>query len=606
MKLRTKLNLSFLFLFGLIVLLTALGSYFLYWLSSDSKAIIEDNFRSLNYMQNLNNGLDKVMSGLSAPMNPERNRQIDAALKTCESVINRQAANITEPGEKNLSDELSAQFSGLKQSVAEIIDKPRLDPSFYIDRIVPQITSLRNISFNIYAINEETVLRKNARAGRTAEKAVLYMAVFGLSGVLISLVFIMGTPSYLSKPLSKLNEGIRLIASKNYSHQLPVKGKDELAEIAVSFNQMAGRLLEYNRTNIELLLSEKKRIDAVINQMHEAIIGLDESLTVLFANNLARELLNLKEEDIKGKLIWTLAAQNDFVQSFADDFALGGLENLEPKPTRMIHKGKEKWYSREIIPVLLEQTDNNHKINIGFVVVLTDITVFSEKDRAKTHFIATVSHELKTPISSIIMSLKLLKDERAGKLSEGQLELVGSIKEDSDRLLKITGELLKMAQVETGNIQLDVNPIEPSRVVEVSVHALQQQAAAKNILIEPDLKTTRKVLCDPDKTTWVLINFLSNAIRYSPDHSTIHIEVSEADQDYLRFSVRDAGPGIEPRIQDRIFDKYYKGPGSGHSGTGLGLAISKEFIKAMGGEIGVESIPGEGSTFYFQLPSFHH
>ncbi len=602
MKLRTKLNLSFLFLFGLIVLLTALGSYFIYWLSTDSRAIIEDNFRSLNYMQNLNNGLDKVMSGLSAPMSPERDRQIDAALKTCESVISRQAANITEPGEKNLSDELAAQFSGLKQSIAEMAGKPRLEPSFYIDRIVPQITSLKKISFNIYAINEETVLRKNARAARTSEIAVLYMAVFGLSGVLISLVFILGTPSYLFKPLSKLNEGIRLIASKNYSHQLPVKGKDELAEIAVSFNQMAGRLLEYDRTNIELLLSEKKRIDAVINQMHEAIIGLDESLTVLFANNLARELLNLKEEDIRGKLIWSLAARNDFVQSFADDFALGGLENLEPKPTRMIHKGKEKWYSREIIPVLLEQAENHKKINIGFVVVLTDITAFSEKDRAKTHFIATVSHELKTPISSIIMSVKLLIDERAGKLSEGQLELVGSIKEDSDRLLKITGELLKMAQVETGNIQLDVNPIEPSRIVDVSVRALQQQAAAKNILIESGLRTNRKALCDPDKTTWVLINFLSNAIRYSPDHSIIRIEITETDHDYLRFSVQDAGPGIEPRIQDRIFEKYYKGPDSGHSGTGLGLAISKEFIKAMGGEIGVESTPGEGSTFYFLLP----
>ncbi|MBK7335057.1 MAG: HAMP domain-containing histidine kinase [Saprospirales bacterium] len=269
---------------------------------------------------------------------------------------------------------------------------------------------------------------------------------------------------------------------------------------------------------------------------------------------------------------------------------------------RVVQKGKEKLYSREIIPVFMQQPEEDRPVAIGFVVVLTDITSFSEKDYAKTQFIATISHELKTPIASIMMSLKLLKDGRTGALGADQLELVDSIRDDSDRLLKIVGELLKMAQVETGNIQLDIQPLQPSHVVEMAVHALQQQAHAKGIRIVREMESDQQVLGDADKVTWVMINFLSNAIRYAPESSEIVLSTIGQSGNRVRFSVRDSGPGIDPGFQEKLFEKYFKVPGSNQSGTGLGLAISKEFIKAMGGSIGVESEPGKGSEFYFLLP----
>ena len=600
MKLKLKLYLSLLLLFVLIVLLSGLGSYFLQKLAVDSRAIMQDNYQTLQYMQGLSAGLDRVVSILpNLKEQEDLDQDLDVALENCRGIIANQIENITEPGEKQLTSELQSEYGLLQRQIEALRKQPVFDTGQFVNQVLPQIVRVRTLSSSIFSMNEEALLQKNKRANKTAEDLVLYMALFGFSGVFFALAFILRIPIYFFKPLSSLNEGIKQIAAKNYRHQLDIASKDELGEIAASFNQMAQKLYHYNQSNYALLLAEKKRIDAVINQMHEGIIGIDDSNTVLFANLLACELLNMEESRLKGRQIQTLGEANDFIQSIATDLASG---NLETKSMRVVQKGKEKLYSREIIPVFMQQPEEDRPVAIGFVVVLTDITSFSEKDYAKTQFIATISHELKTPIASIMMSLKLLKDGRTGALGADQLELVDSIRDDSDRLLKIVGELLKMAQVETGNIQLDIQPLQPSHVVEMAVHALQQQAHAKGIRIVREMESDQQVLGDADKVTWVMINFLSNAIRYAPESSEIVLSTIGQSGNRVRFSVRDSGPGIDPGFQEKLFEKYFKVPGSNQSGTGLGLAISKEFIKAMGGSIGVESEPGKGSEFYFLLP----
>ncbi|MBK6619900.1 MAG: HAMP domain-containing protein [Saprospirales bacterium] len=600
MKLKLKLYLSLLLLFVIIVLLSGLGSYFLQKLAVDSRAIMQDNYQTLQYMQGLSAGLDRVVSILpNLKEQEDLDQDLDVALENCRGIIANQIENITEPGEKQLTSELQSEYGLLQRQIEALRKRPVFDTGLFVNQVLPQIVRVRTLSSAIFSMNEEALLQKNSKANKTAEDLVLYMALFGFSGVFFALAFILRIPIYFFKPLSSLNEGIKQIAAKNYRHQLDIASKDELGEIAASFNQMAQKLYHYNQSNYALLLAEKKRIDAVINQVHEGIIGIDDTNTVLFANLLACELLNMEESRLKGRQIQTLGEANDFIQSIATDLASG---NLETKSMRVVQKGKEKLYSREIIPVFMQQPEEDRPVAIGFVVVLTDITSFSEKDYAKTQFIATISHELKTPIASIMMSLKLLKDGRTGALGEDQLELVDSIRDDSDRLLKIVGELLKMAQVETGNIQLDIQPLQPSHVVEMAVHALQQQAHAKGIRIVREMESDQQVLGDADKVTWVMINFLSNAIRYAPESSEIVLSTIGQSGNRVRFSVRDSGPGIDPGFQEKLFEKYFKVPGSNQSGTGLGLAISKEFIKAMGGSIGVESEPGKGSEFYFLLP----
>jgi signal transduction histidine kinase len=235
------------------------------------------------------------------------------------------------------------------------------------------------------------------------------------------------------------------------------------------------------------------------------------------------------------------------------------------------------------------------------VIILRNITIFKELDFAKTNFIATVSHELKTPIASIKLSLQLLEKSETGKINEDQKQLIESIKEDSQRLLKITGELLDISQLETGNIHLSIEKSNPYQIVNYAVDAVKVQAEQKQIelIIEaendlPDLKV------DSEKTAWVLINFLTNAITYSSNQSKIFVKLKKENNQVV-FQVIDNGKGIDKRYQSKVFDKYFQIPGSNKSGTGLGLAISKEFIEAQNGTIAVKSELGLGSTFIINL-----
>ena len=263
--------------------------------------------------------------------------------------------------------------------------------------------------------------------------------------------------------------------------------------------------------------------------------------------------------------------------------------------------GKESYFEKEIVNITIKPTGEAKSIEIGNVIILRNITVFKELDFAKTNFIATVSHELKTPIASIKMSLQLLEKTETGHINTEQKLLIDSVKEDSQRLLKITGELLELSQLETGNIQIKMGSSNPYDIVKFATDAVKIQAEQKNITLVMELEDNLPfVKADSEKTTWVLINFLTNAIAYSSENSKIIVRLkSETSRVY--FQVIDSGKGIDKRYQTKIFDKYFQIPGSNKSGTGLGLAISKEFIEAQNGTIGVNSELGLGTTFNFRL-----
>lgn len=239
---------------------------------------------------------------------------------------------------------------------------------------------------------------------------------------------------------------------------------------------------------------------------------------------------------------------------------------------------------------------------IGEVIVLKNITTFKELDVAKTNFIATVSHELRTPIASIQLSSELLKHPRTGSLTDEQKTLLEGIEEDSLRLLRITSELLNVSQVETGNIKLYSQISDPLPIIQYALNATRMQAEQKHIEISTDIdENIAKIFVDEEKTAWVLTNFITNAIRYSPVNSKIMVSLKK-ENNHLLFSVKDHGKGIDAAYKNKVFDRYFQIPGSVRTGTGLGLSISKDFIENQGGKIGVDSELGVGSTFYFRLP----
>jgi signal transduction histidine kinase len=283
--------------------------------------------------------------------------------------------------------------------------------------------------------------------------------------------------------------------------------------------------------------------------------------------------------------------KNDLLRNLLND-------NGSSVPLKIYADEKESYFSKEILNITAEEKA------IGSVILLRNITQFKELDLAKTNFIATISHELKTPIASIKMSLKLLEDIRLGGLNNEQTKLINNIKEDTQRLLSITGELLDLAQVETGKMTLEKQMVAPRAIIDYANNALKVQAEQKHITVKINCPADLpKVNCDLEKTAWVMVNFLSNAIRYSPENSEILIQ-AEKTEDKIIFSITDYGKGIDPKYQSKVFDKFNKIPSEeiGKSGTGLGLAISKEFIESQHGKIGLESEVGKGSRFYFILP----
>ncbi len=259
---------------------------------------------------------------------------------------------------------------------------------------------------------------------------------------------------------------------------------------------------------------------------------------------------------------------------------------------------KESHFAKEVFEVV------NDGLVIGKVIILKNITDFQQLNDAKTTFIATISHELKTPLSSIKMSLKLLEDNRVGTINHEQKQLLQNIEDDAQRLLLITGELLDVAQVETGKINLNFGSTHPKNVVNYALQAIRSLAEQKHVGINVVCpETLPNVMADLDKSTWVLINLLSNAIKYSPIKSTINLVVKKHGGNTIEFSVKDHGQGIDAKYLSRIFERYFKVPGADpeKTGTGLGLAIAKDFIEAQGGTIGVESETGDGSRFFFSL-----
>ncbi|HEY0299129.1 MAG TPA: HAMP domain-containing sensor histidine kinase, partial [Arachidicoccus sp.] len=259
-------------------------------------------------------------------------------------------------------------------------------------------------------------------------------------------------------------------------------------------------------------------------------------------------------------------------------------------------------FEKEIIPIKIIPTGEKEEKQIGNVILLKNITEYKELDFAKTNFIATVSHEFKTPIASIKMSVQLLENERIGLLNAEQANLIESIKDDSNRLLKITAELLNVTQVESGSIQLNVVPASISDIIEYAVSANKNAAEQKNIKLQISMPSQPdNVFADTEKTAWVLNNIISNAIRYSYENSIVSIEVANEKNQAL-ISVADAGQGIAPEYIPKIFDRYFRIPGTKKEGTGLGLSISKEFIEAQKGSLEVKSEYGKGSCFTVRLP----
>ncbi|MFN8145587.1 MAG: histidine kinase dimerization/phospho-acceptor domain-containing protein [Bacteroidia bacterium] len=574
MKIKVKLTLAVGLLFLLIIALGLIGGFQIISLSRDTNNILVANYNTLDFSRNMLKALDEL-------------EQENNSLRSFQDNLNKQQNNITEVGEQEYTDRLTKHFSDFKTNTSDTLTENKIRTDIY----------------DIMKVNMDAIQRKSEIAKTTARNAILWLSITGTFCFVIAFSLLVNLPGGIANPIRELTESIKEIAAKNYSKRVNFQSRSEFGELASSFNTMAEKLEEYNNSNLAKLMKEKKRIETLINNMHDPVIGLDEERKIIFANSEAVKIAGLKTEELIGKNAQEISIHNDLIRSLLQEINNGKNipSKIEKKPLKIYADGKESYFEKEILNISIVPTGEQTAQLIGHVIILRNVTLYKELDFAKTNFISTISHELKTPISSIKMSLQLLENEKIGKLNEEQQNLISSISDDASRLLNITGELLNMTQVESGNIQLGIMPSDPMDMVNYAVNATKTMAEQKNIKIEINSEENLpKVLADNEKTAWVLTNLISNAIRYSYENSTVLIGVNSMNS-MVNFIVKDTGQGIAPQYKTKIFDRYFRIPGTKKEGTGLGLSISKEFIEAQGGQIMLESDFGAGSIFTVSL-----
>ncbi|WHT38790.1 ATP-binding protein [Myroides sp. mNGS23_01] len=563
MRIKTKLTLGLGLLFTLIVFLGGIGAVYIHFLKLDTRNILHDNYNSLLYAKSMLRALDN--SG-------------DGRLVQFEEQLKNQEGNATEVGEKEMNSTLRNYFEAYKKNGQRQED----------------VIQIREWLIEVMEMNMQAIALKSELANKTAVQATIWIAIAGIACFVIALGMLINLPSNIADPIQKLTASIKQIARNNYKERVFLDKNDEFSALAQSFNTMAQKLEEYNSSHLAKLMHQKKRTEALINNMSDVVIGLDENMQVMFVNEEACKVLGLEEDEMVGKNSKDLALYNDLMRMLLKEMSL---EQTDKEPLKIIHNDKENYFDKQFLPIEITPTGEEHKALVGYVIILKNITEFKELDAAKTRFIATVSHEFKTPIFSMKMSLQLLKNERIGALNEEQNTLIDSIQDDVGRLLKITSELLNLTQIKSGKIAMNKKLCSVGEVVQDAVEANHIQAEQKRIKLEVKLPEVLKpVEIDGEKTIWVLTNLISNAINYSHESSVVQVKVEQYEYGTI-IKVKDEGMGIPPEYLNKVFDRYFRVPGTHKEGTGLGLAISKEIMEAQQGTITVHSEYGVGSEF---------
>lgn len=573
MKIKTKLTFGVGLLFLMIIALATISGWYVNELKKDTNNILVANYNTIQYSRSMLLALEDI--------------ELDnEALDVFQKYLDKQQLNMTEIGEVEATNLILKHF--------ELLKTAGLKDTKLVSSIRKDITELMRL-------NMEAIERKSHIADDTAQHAIVIISFAGTLCFLVAFVLLINLPSNIANPIEELTRSIKEIAGQNYKKRVHFESHNEFGALARSFNTMAEKLEEYSESKLDKIIKGKKRIETLIDSMHDAVIGIDETNKILFINDEALKITGLDRQQILGRQIQDIAVTNDLIRDIVRKTIESNSDIGSEEPMKIYANGKESYFERESIDINIVPTGEESSQFIGQVIMLRNITPFKELDMAKTNFIGTVSHEFKTPIASIKMGVQLLENKQVGILNEEQEELINGIKDDVDRLLRITGELISITQLESGTVKVVKTKVPILSIVDYAINANKVLAEQKKIrlkvLVQEGLGT---VLADSEKTAWVLTNLVSNAVRYSYENSIVNIEVSLIDNK-VKFSVKDIGEGIQDTYLEKIFERYFRIPGTKKEGTGLGLSISKDYIEAQGGTIWVESDYGAGSTFCFML-----
>ncbi len=457
------------------------------------------------------------------------------------------------------------------------------------DALYRVFNALDRLTADDYAASRET----EAQAEHLAATAVgILRATIG-AAVALSVLLAWLLAALLLRPIQALTASAVALGDGNLDTHVPEFSRDELGRLARSFNVMAGKLRAYRDATFARVLRTQRTMEATLASAPDPLFVVSREGGIEVRNPAAEELSKLPEfgQGLPPELASHLS------RVFSSD------EHYLPTDYSRVVTFRVGREDRHYLPRILAIGDKLTEFK-GAAVILQDVTKFRLLDDAKTNFVGTVSHELKTPLTGLRMAVYLLLEKSLGPLEPRQIEMLESARDDADRLIRILDSLLDLTRLEAGTSALERTPVEVGVLLRgVAAEARAFIAAAGRSLEvreDPGLGT---VNVDANRLRHVFINLLSNAAKYSPEGGTIRLGASPAPDGYVRFSVHDSGAGIPAEAVARLFDRFYRVPGQSQPGAGIGLAIAREIVVAHGGTIACTSSPGEGTDFHFLVPA---
>ncbi len=576
-------------------------------LGKASDAILRENYRSILAAENMVDTLERQDSAVLLILLGDAEKGIHQ-FRENESMflqwLARAKDNITIQGEGELVQSIEANYAKYRREFSARTDlrdaaKPPLQVPYYEEAIFPLFAEVRDWCIRLRNLNEETMYAASLRAGTVANRAIWSTAFVAASALIVALIFSLLLAERIVRPLRRFMDASRKISAGDYAVQVPVETDDELGRLAGEFNQMAAQLGQYHEMNIEQIISEKNKGEAILSNIEDGVVVFDTDLKATGINPAGRRMLDLEFAEVQTLVCADILPAPNVCEMIRRTVETGMQPDV-PEEQRIItlQKGeRSRHYLFSVTPI--RGRDRNLS---GIVLLLRDITRLKEVERLKSEFVMAASHELRTPLTGMGMSIDLLLEHAAQGLAEKDRELLQAAHEEVYRMKALVNDLLDLSKIEAGRIELEFEKVPVQTLFEHVQEVFKGQAEMKQVKLTSELAgDLPEVRADANKVAWVLTNLISNALRYVRQDGQIQIAAKKVGP-HVHLSVRDNGPGIPPEYQSKIFQKFFQVKGRQSGGTGLGLAICKEIVRAHGGAIWVESSAGQGSTFTFTLP----
>lgn len=602
--LKGKISLVYLSLVVLIGIVGITASINLFNLGRAIDGLLIANYKSIHAAANMLEAIERQDSAVLIYVNVDMQKGKELFADNNEEFLkwyNVNANNITEKGEKELIQNIKVSYNNYLKLFLDLQDIRSSQGveraiAFYNTKMMSDFISTKDELKQLSQLNENAMFRSKDLATENAQNSmylVLVLSLFAIiGGYVVSRFF---TNRFLT-PISSLTQTMKLIKAGDLNQQAIITTKDEIGELAHEFNNMTKRLQQYEQSTLGKLLAEKNKSLAIVKSISDPLVVLDPDYRIVLLNDAFEKMFNVSEEKLTNKHFLEGIRNGEIFDFISSTFK----SEEEARQKIFLVKADLNDYYFNIIVTAVKGNDTSLS---GIIVVFQNVTQLKELEKIRTDFIATISHEFKTPLTSIMMGTDVLMDEGMGQLNDEQMQFIKAIREDSDRLTKLVNDLLELSRIESGKAVFKFQAYAIDDIIECSVKQFYQLAEHQDVSLYFKCEDSLSpVFADFEKITWVLNNLISNALKYTNAGDEICVSAVE-NEDKVYVTVKDTGMGIPEEYIDKIFQKFVQVKDGDFEvrGTGLGLAVVKEIIEAHHGEIWCESKLDIGSSFTFTL-----